>query len=225
MRKYLAFTLLIASPAAFSQTYLQLGMGMIELDHETETVFSDNTRLKPDSGESALQITLGQRYEAFGFEVSYSQYKGDASKEWETYTHIPALPLGITGGLPNEYEEEWNSSLKAQQFSVKGMYFYDLNARLTLKGGLGLTYTDYELNSSHTQSWEEDKVGPDWEYDYLVSHNKTTETAWGGIISLGANYTLIPQIAPNLILGVEAAIAVDDYNTASTLLGNIGWVF
>jgi len=225
MRKHLALTLLLASPVALSQPYIQLGLGMVEMDHDEDFIFSDGTRLKPDSSENMFQLTLGKRYEQLGFEVSYSQYEGEESKEWEAYTNIPALPAGVSGGTPNEYDEDWDSKFKAQQLAVKGVYFHNLNERLTLKGSLGLTYTDYELTASHEQSWEEDKVGPDWEYDYLVSHDKNSETAWGGILSVGVNYVLAPQLAPNLTLGVEASVAADKYNTATALLGNLGWSF
>lgn len=225
MRKHLALTLLLASPVALSQPYIQLGLGMVEMDHDEDFTFSDGTRLKPDSSESMFQLTLGHRFENLGVEISYNQYEGDESKDWETYTAIPALPAGVTGGTPNEYEEDWDSSLKAQQVAVKGVYFHDLNERFTLKGSLGLTYTDYELTASHTQSWEEDKVGPDWEYDYLVDHYKSSDTAWGGIVSVGVNYTPVPQYVPNLTLGVEASVAADKYNTATALLGNLGWSF
>ncbi|WP_028305116.1 AcfA family outer membrane beta-barrel protein [Oceanospirillum maris] len=225
MKKYLPLVLLLTSPTLLAEPYMQLGMGLIELDHDEDVLFSDGTALTPDSQESAFQITVGKRYEKFGVEVSYRRFEGDDSKDVSMYSNLPALPSGVVGGTPNEYEEDWDSSLKAQQLALKGIYFHDLNEQITLKGGLGLTYTDYELKSSHTQSWEEDKAGPDWEYDNVISHDKASDTAWGGIVSLGADYVLMPETAPNLTLGVEGSVAIDEYSTVSALLGNVGWKF
>lgn len=233
MKKNLTFSLLLISPVLLSapqasaDSYIQLGLGTTQINHDDDTVtFSDNTRLKPDSRSSDQNITLGFRADSLGLEVSYRQSGSDAEKEINTKnpSEIPSLPTGVSGGTPNEYEEEWNASLDIKQVAIKGVYFHDLSEKFTLKGGLGLSYTQYERKATYTRSWEEDKVGPDWEYDQ-IDRDKNTNSAVGGIASLGVNYTPAPQSLPNLMIGVEALATSDKYSTSQSLYGTLGWVF
>lgn len=233
MKKNLALPLLLVSPMllstpqAMANTYIQFGLGTTQINKDDDTVtFKDNTRLTPGSSSSDQRFTLGYRDESLGVEVSYRQTGTDAEKEIQARSpgEIPALPSGISGGTPNEYEEEWETDLKTQQLAVKGVYFQDLSKQFTLKAGLGLTYTEYEQKSSHTQSWEEDRVGPDWEYD-RVNRSKSSDSAVGGIASIAVDYTPAPDSLPNLKVGLEAAATSDKYSTSQSLYGTLGWVF
>ncbi|WP_417595332.1 AcfA family outer membrane beta-barrel protein [Oceanospirillum sp.] len=225
MKKYLPLALLAISPLSQADAYLQLGLGTVEMDHDEAVVFSDSTRLKPDSNDSSQQITLGYRFESFGIEISHRNMEGTEDHEFSTLTAIPSLPSGVTGGTPNEYEEDKDATFDASQVAIKGVYYWDLDQQWLLKSGLGLTYTDYEMRASYVRSWEEDKPGEDWEYDQVVSQSKETDTAWGGIASIGVHYTPLPDSVPGLNLGVEASVATDKYNTASALYGTLGWRF
>lgn len=229
MKKYLALPLFAISPVLFAQPYINVGAGITEFDHDEDVTFTDGTHLKPDGSDGSMQISIGQRFNNnFGVELSYRNIKGSADKDFETNNaaEIPNLPNGVTGGNPNEFDEDWDSSLKAKQFALKGMYFNDLNERLTFKAGAGLTYTDYSFKYSHEQSWEEDiPNAPDWEYDLLVESGKRSEDAFGGIISAGLDYVIAPTLSKNLTVGVEASYSMDKYSKVSAAYANLGWKF
>lgn len=226
MKKYLPFALLLASPTLLAQPYISLGLGTAELDHDEDVIFSDNTKLTPDSNEGAFQLTLGKRFERFGVEVSYRRFEGEDSRGLDGFVTDPA---GRPAGYPTgnyEHEQDWDAKLKAQQFAVRGVYFHDLSDRLTLKAGAGVTYTDYELSSSWSEEYELDVLnGPDYEYGSTLESSKTSDDAWGGLVSVGVDYAVLPQLAPNLTLGLEASVAADKYSTTSALYANLGWKF
>lgn len=229
MKKLLPIALALVSPGLMAQTYVNIGLGTLEFDHEEDVRFSDGTELTPDSSNGAYQITLGQRYDQFGVELSYRAFEGEDSSGREINgTATPGLPSGVPAfsAAPNEYEEDHDASLEAAQIAVVGRYFYDLNPRLTLTAGAGVTYTDYELSYSHTESWELDiNNGPDEEYDLRVEGGSTSYDAWGGIASLGVAYQLAPQALPNLTLGADVSVAVDKYSTITAAFVNLGWNF
>lgn len=227
MKKYLPLALAIVSPSLLAQPYLQLGLGVAELDHDEDVRFADGTELTPDSSESAYQITLGQRFNQFGVELSYRAFEGEDSTgtELNAPATLPTPPVSL-GFTPNEYEEDYDASLEAKQFALQGRYFYDLNPRLILSAGAGVTYTDYELSYSHTESWELDIEGsPDREYDRRIEGGSASEQAWGGIASLGVAYQLAPQALPSLTLGADVSVAVDKYSSTTAALVNLGWNF
>lgn len=229
MKKYLVLPLFAISPVLFAQPYVNIGTGITNFDHDEAVTFNDGTKLNPDSSDGSMQFTIGQRFNNnFGVELSYRNFKGSDDKGFETKNaaEIPNLPAGVTGGTPNEFDEDWDSSLKANQFALKGVYFNDLNDRLTFKAAAGLTYTDYSLKYSHEQSWEEDiPNAPDWEYDLLVESGKQSEDAFGGIVSAGLDYVIAPNLSKNLTVGVEASYSKDKYSDVSAAYANLGWKF
>ena len=207
MKKYAFLLIAATSTATIAAPYVGLEYGVTNMSHDYSTTFSqDNVTLTPDDSSSAFGGFVGYRFNDFGLELGYKTFESDDSRsEYK----------GIVGQEHNE--REWDADLDASQFIFKPVYFYNINDKLQLKTGLGLTYTQYKYNSSSQDEYE-NVLNDDIERTVgRLGGESQKDDVWGGIASVGLEYMVIP----NLALGASASYQVDSVaNSTSFMLSS-----
>ncbi|WP_394135195.1 AcfA family outer membrane beta-barrel protein [Aliivibrio fischeri] len=211
MKKYL-FLLMAAtsSTATIAAPYVGLEYGLTNMSHDYSTTFSnDNVSLTPDDSSSAFGGFVGYRFNEFGLELGYKKFESDDSQSKVlSYVH------------PVKTEREWDADLDATQITLKPVYFYNINEKLQLKTGLGLTYTQYKYNSSAYTETENDVTDQETISNYVTGDSKS-ESVFGGIASVGIEYMVIP----NLALGASASYQVDSVANSTSFMLSSAYYF
>ncbi|USE37390.1 AcfA family outer membrane beta-barrel protein [Endozoicomonas sp. SCSIO W0465] len=190
MKQLIALPLLLASISAVAGPYFNAGYGVGVLSHDKEVVFNDGTHLALDNSDLIFAVGPGYRFDNnFGLEVSYSQFDQDNSK---------SQYLGVDSLMRRE--KEWEANMKARQVAIKPAYFFDLSDSFTLKGTLGLTYTEYKTSGvSYIEN--ESILDDDREFNQHVGTiPEQKNSAVGVIVGLAAEY----QLYKGLHIGAEA---------------------
>lgn len=205
---------LMLSPSVFAAPYVGLEYGVTSIDSNYTTHFTgDAVSLNPNETNDSFGGFIGYRFNSIGFEFGYKQYDADDSRSQHK---------GFSGTFPNtiEQEREWNADLYAKQLTFKPVYFYNVNERLQLKTGLGLTYTQYEYKSSSHDEFEH--MMNDMEYN--VSRNGgevRKDNVFGAMASIGIEYKVIQ----NLAIGASASYQLDSIASASSFMLTSAYYF
>ena len=211
MKKYAFLLIAATSTATIAAPYVGLEYGVTNMSHDYSTTFSqDNVTLTPDDSSSAFGGFVGYRFNDFGLELGYKTFESDDSRsEYK----------GIVGQEHNE--REWDADLDASQFIFKPVYFYNINDKLQLKTGLGLTYTQYKYNSSSQDEYE-NVLNDDIERTVgRLGGESQKDDVWGGIASVGLEYMVIP----NLALGASASYQVDSVANSTSFMLSSAYYF
>ena len=199
------------STTVLAAPYVGLEYGVTNMNHDYSTTFSqDNVTLTPDDSSSAFGGFVGYRFNDFGLELGYKKFESDNSRsEYK----------GIVG--QEHHEREWDADLDASQFTFKPVYFYNINEKLQLKTGLGLTYTQYKYNSSSQDEFE-NVLNDDIERTVgRPGGESKKDDVWGGIASVGLEYMVIP----NLALGASASYQVDSVANSTSFMLSSAYYF
>ncbi|WP_063655495.1 AcfA family outer membrane beta-barrel protein [Aliivibrio fischeri] len=211
MKKYLFLLMAATSTATIAAPYVGLEYGLTNMSHDYSTTFSnDNVSLTPDDSSSAFGGFVGYRFNEFGLEFGYKKFESDDSRSQMLVSDKP----GYTK------EREWDADLDATQFTFKPVYFYNINEKVQLKTGLGLTYTQYKLDSSANTEYENDLTDHEFTQDYVAGDSKS-ESVFGGIASVGIEYMVIP----NLALGASASYQVDSVANSTSFMLSSAYYF
>ncbi|MDD9154906.1 AcfA family outer membrane beta-barrel protein [Aliivibrio sp. S4TY2] len=213
MKKYVFLLMTATSTATVAAPYVGLEYGVTNMSHDYSTTFSqDKVTLTPDDSSSAFGGFVGYRFNDFGLELGYKKFESDGSRS----QMLVSDKAGYTK------EREWDADLDATQFTFKPVYFYHINEKLQLKTGLGLTITKYNFDSSAYTEYENDLT--DHEYvekgSYTPGASKS-ETALGGIASVGIEYMVIP----NLALGASASYQADSVANSTSFMLSSAYYF
>ncbi|WP_063659422.1 AcfA family outer membrane beta-barrel protein [Aliivibrio fischeri] len=211
MKKYLFLLMAATSTATIAAPYVGLEYGLTNMSHDYSTTFSnDNVSLTPDDSSSAFGGFVGYRFNEFGLEFGYKKFESDDSRSQMLVSDKP----GYTK------EREWDADLDATQFTFKPVYFYNINEKVQLKTGLGLTYTQYKFDSSANTEYENDLTDHEFTQDYVAGDSKS-ESVFGGIASVGIEYMVIP----NLALGASASYQVDSVANSTSFMLSSAYYF
>ncbi|OCH34088.1 AcfA family outer membrane beta-barrel protein [Aliivibrio fischeri] len=211
MKKYLFLLMAATSTATIAAPYVGLEYGLTNMSHDYSTTFSnDNVSLTPDDSSSAFGGFVGYRFNEFGLELGYKKFESDDSRSQMLVSDKP----GYTK------EREWDADLDATQFTFKPVYFYNINDKVQLKTGLGLTYTQYKFDSSANTEYENDLTDHEYTTDYVAGDSKS-ESVFGGIASVGIEYMVIP----NLALGASASYQVDSIANSTSFMLSSAYYF
>ncbi|MUK71137.1 AcfA family outer membrane beta-barrel protein [Aliivibrio fischeri] len=211
MKKYLFLLMAATSTATIAAPYVGLEYGLTNMSHDYSTTFSnDNVSLTPDDSSSAFGGFVGYRFNEFGLELGYKKFESDDSRSQMLVSDKP----GYTK------EREWDADLDATQFTFKPVYFYNINDKVQLKTGLGLTYTQYKFDSSANTEYENDLTDHEFTQDYVAGDSKS-ESVFGGIVSVGIEYMVIP----NLALGASASYQVDSVANSTSFMLSSAYYF
>ncbi|MUK75494.1 AcfA family outer membrane beta-barrel protein [Aliivibrio fischeri] len=211
MKKYLFLLMAATSTATIAAPYVGLEYGLTNMSHDYSTTFSnDNVSLTPDDSSSAFGGFVGYRFNEFGLELGYKKFESDDSRSQMLVSDKP----GYTK------EREWDADLDATQFTFKPVYFYNINDKVQLKTGLGLTYTQYKFDSSANTEYENDLTDHEFTQDYVAGDSKS-ESVFGGIASVGIEYMVIP----NLALGASASYQVDSVANSTSFMLSSAYYF
>ena len=197
------------STTAFAAPYVGLEYGVTNMSHDYSTTFSDNVKLTPDDSDSAFGGFVGYRVNDFGFEVGYKKFESDDSRS-QMLSYVP----------PVETDREWDADLGATQLTFKPVYFYNIDDRLQLKTGLGVTYTQYKYNASRYTEVENNLTDQESISDYEHGASKS-EGAFGAIASVGIEYIVIQ----NLALGASASYQVDSIANSMSFMFSSAYYF
>lgn len=212
MKKYVFLLMAATSTATVAAPYVGLEYGVTNMSHDYSSTFSqDNVTLTPEDSSSAFGGFVGYRLNDFGLELGYKKFESDDSRS-KFLSYV----------FPVKTEREWDADLDASQFTFKPVYFYNINERLQLKTGLGLTVTKYNFDSSAYTESENDLT--DMEIivpgSYVLGASKS-ETALGGIASVGLEYMVIP----NLALGASASYQADSVANSTSFMLSSAYYF
>ncbi|GGK34642.1 MULTISPECIES: AcfA family outer membrane beta-barrel protein [Aliivibrio] len=211
MKKYLFLLMAATSTATIAAPYVGLEYGLTNMSHDYSTTFSnDNVSLTPDDSSSAFGGFVGYRFNEFGLELGYKKFESDDSRS----QMLKSDKVGYTK------EREWDADLDATQFTFKPVYFYNINDKVQLKTGLGLTYTQYKFDSSANTEYENDLTDHEYTTDYVAGDSKS-ESVFGGIASVGIEYMVIP----NLALGASASYQVDSIANSTSFMLSSAYYF
>ncbi|MFA1561124.1 AcfA family outer membrane beta-barrel protein [Aliivibrio fischeri] len=211
MKKYLFLLMAATSTATIAAPYVGLEYGLTNMSHDYSTTFSnDNVSLTPDDSSSAFGGFVGYRFNEFGLELGYKKFESDDSRS----QMLKSDKVGYTK------EREWDADLDATQFTFKPVYFYNINDKVQLKTGLGLTYTQYKFDSSANTEYENDLTDHEFTQDYVAGDSKS-ESVFGGIASVGIEYMVIP----NLALGASASYQVDSIANSTSFMLSSAYYF
>ncbi|MUL02179.1 AcfA family outer membrane beta-barrel protein [Aliivibrio fischeri] len=211
MKKYLFLLMAATSTATIAAPYVGLEYGLTNMSHDYSTTFSnDNVSLTPDDSSSAFGGFVGYRFNEFGLDFGYKKFESDDSRSQMLVSDKP----GYTK------EREWDADLDATQFTFKPVYFYNINEKVQLKTGLGLTYTQYKFDSSANTEYENDLTDHEFTQDYVAGDSKS-ESVFGGIASVGIEYMVIP----NLALGASASYQVDSIANSTSFMLSSAYYF
>ena len=211
MKKYLFLLMAATSTATIAAPYVGLEYGLTNMSHDYSTTFSnDNVSLTPDDSSSAFGGFVGYRFNEFGIELGYKKFESDDSRSQMLVSDKPSYTK----------EHEWDADLDATQFTFKPVYFYNINDKVQLKTGLGLTYTQYKFDSSANTEYENDLTDHEFTQDYVAGDSKS-ESVFGGIASVGIEYMVIP----NLALGASASYQVDSVANSTSFMLSSAYYF
>ncbi|EHN70423.1 AcfA family outer membrane beta-barrel protein [Aliivibrio fischeri] len=211
MKKYLFLLMAATSTTTIAAPYVGLEYGLTNMSHDYSTTFSnDNVSLTPDDSSSAFGGFVGYRFNEFGLELGYKKFESDDSRS----QMLKSDKVGYTK------EREWDADLDATQFTFKPVYFYNINDKVQLKTGLGLTYTQYKFDSSANTEYENDLTDHEFTQDYVAGDSKS-ESVFGGIASVGIEYMVIP----NLALGASASYQVDSVANSTSFMLSSAYYF
>lgn len=214
---FLALPFLCTSLAVSAQSYITIGYGAASISHDEKVVFGGTTAqtLIPEDVDPVWNFAVGFRDNDAGLELGYSQFNANAS----TAQFIDG-PTAGNGFL--QTTDNWMADLKAKQFFLKPIRFYDLNENFTLKLGIGLTYTKYDITGSSQRNIK-DPIGntTSGPLPGAIDPSARTEDTFGGVASIGFDYVAWKALS----LGLEANISYDNIATTTQFLGTIAFRF
>lgn len=207
------FVIALLSPSVFAAPYIGLEYGITSLDSEYTTNFpADSVSLNPNEASDSFGGFIGYRFDSLGFELGYKQYDADDSR---SINILPSSEPGFT------QEREWDASVTAKQLTFKPVYFYNVNEKLQLKTGLGLTYTQYKYNSSSHDEFEL-ILNDDVEHNVARDGGEVrSDNVFGAVASVGLEY----EVIQNLAIGVSASYQLDSMASTSSFMVNSSYYF
>lgn len=211
MKKYVFLLMTATSTATVAAPYVGLEYGVTNMSHDYSSTFSqDNVTLTPDDSSSAFGGFVGYRFNDFGLELGYKKFESDDSRS----------QMLVSDKVDYTKEREWDADLDATQVTLKPVYFYNINEKLQLKTGLGLTYTQYKFDSSANTEYENGLTDHEYTQDNTAGNSKS-ESVFGGIASVGIEYMVIP----NLALGASASYQVDSVANSTSFMLSSAYYF
>jgi accessory colonization factor AcfA len=168
-----AASLLLASSATFAGPYLGLGVqsGQVRIeDSDLRDPVIDGQAIDSDSKwSSSARLLAGYRFsENWALEFTFGR---------------AVIEDGIETRIDASRQEEWESEIKANQFSLAPVYSHRLGQATTLRFTAGLLFGDYDLQQLHAFDVDD---AP----DVTVSRVRSSESTAGGLVGLGLTYQL-----------------------------------
>ena len=208
MKKLLLALLATSSFCAIAEPYvgLEYGFGTSNHDFQPRVGSAPNTRtLDPDMEDGIFTGFVGYNFtNKLGIELGYSQF--DLSDDQSSGERIVEQTIE---------EDKWNADIKTKSVFVVGTYTHQLADKLIAKAKGGLIYTHYDATSgSFTE--RETLTDVDLPATNIMAGPAEKTDKIGGIIALGAEYFVIPQVS----IGANVKYQFDSFaQTASANLG------
>lgn len=209
MKKLLLPLLMTSSFSAYASPYIGLEYGIGNTSHNVEAHFpKDSTVLKPELEQGIFSGFVGYSFnDNWAIELGYSQYDLDSGRSQYLGTETVEVQQYIT-------EMEWDASIKAKQFSLAPVYNYTLNDKWIAKFKAGVTYTEYQAQSSKHKDFEL-VTNDDVEFSQPIYNQVTKSNEVGAMFSVGVEY----EVLPNLAIGSNVKYQLDNY--ADTVSFNV----
>ncbi len=196
---------------AAAKSYVNLGYGVSMSKSAEEVTFTNTTSssieqiVKPRESDDSFNVTIGiDSGPNTAIEFSYSSFRS----ETELDTFHPN-----TDASQNEIRS-YSANLSRNQFSITPVYYKSVNNKMTVKGGLGLAYTQYEF-TGHA----ENQIGASQEFPLMDVKASTRSTDKYGLIGVvGFDYSLLDGIT----VGAQANLTYDKLATNSALYATLG---
>lgn len=199
-----------ASFSVFAKSYLNLGYGVSVPSTDQQLVFTgiEEVYISPDTSDSVWSITLGYGMgNNTSIEMAYSQFNGDTELE---------KPATVSGSVVTTYDYQVN--MKAEQFSITPVYHTNFGKKISIKGGMGVTYTHYEFSGSTSRELNGNDAGP---IPGAIVPSPQSDKKWGVNATVGADYLLLQ----GLTIGVQANYSYDNVASHKSVLGTVGFRF
>lgn len=209
MKKTVLLSLLAGvSFSAISAPYAGLEYGLGTTNHQSHSQFQSypNIKLDPSNDEGIFTGFLGYTITPqWAIELGYSQF--DLDDDHSQY-------IGYNSATNMKTEEEWNAHIKGKQFILSPVYTYAISNKWSAKFKAGITYTQYNISSSHYL--ENENEISDVETIIPKKSYSRSSNELGGIFTVGSEYEIYPQFA----VSINAKYQFDSF--AQTASFNVG---
>ena len=203
--------LLLGAFGAQAKSYVTVGYGVASPTHSHSANFTDASnaivqQVTPNTSDTIWGLTVGfSTANNAAVELSYSNFRSDI--EHET---LGTPPAGSTFPTTHSFD----ANFIAHQIAITPVYFTTINQNIRAKAGVGLSYTEYEINGHNEQELGEINLGP---IPGVRNPNIQTNKEFGLIGILGADYSVLDGVS----LGVQGSYSYDKYAQNAALLGTL----
>lgn len=165
--------LLLVSAATWAGPYVglgyQAGLARAE-DKDLRDPVVDGQAIESDNeGNGSPRLLAGYQFnDNWALEFSFSR---------------PGIEDSLETRIDANQDEEWESEIQGNHFTLAPVYLRPLGERATLRFSAGVVYGDYTLRQLHA-------IDVDDAPDITVSRTKTSDTAFGGLVGVGAAFHL-----------------------------------
>ena len=213
MKKTLSTLLIACSFSATAAPYVGLEYGVGSASHDATNTFSkEGVHLDPSLEDGILGGFVGYAFnDNWALELGYNQFELSDG-------HSSYLGQKNINGQNYHHEMDWDASVDAKQVTLAPVYTFAFNDQWRAKVKAGLTYTQYDANQSKTEEFEL-VTNDDIEMDNHLAHAAQSQNEIGGMVSVGAEYAVLPQ----LTVGANVKYQADSY--ASMASFNIGTTY
>ncbi len=205
----------LISFGAAAKSYVNLGYGVSSSQNDHAVTFTNTgtsvveQSVKPRESDDSFNVTIGiDSGPNTAVELSFTNYR--SSTDQSTYN--------IDGTNPGNTEiRTYEAQMTRNQFSITPVYYKPINNKMTVKGGLGLVYTQYEFSG-----FAEYQIGANEEIPLLdVRASNHTSDEYGLIGVAGFDYALMEGIT----VGSQAHFTYDKIATNSAIYATLGFRF
>ncbi|MGF1686122.1 AcfA family outer membrane beta-barrel protein [Photobacterium japonica] len=212
MKKTLITLLLATSFSATAAPYAGLEYGIGSASHDANNTFSaQGVNLQPSLDDGVLGGFIGYAFnDAWALELGYSQFElSDGRSDY--------LGQKTLDGQAYHHEMDWDASVKAKQISLAPVFTYTFNDQWRAKVKAGLTYTQYDASQSQSEEFELIS-NDDIEKENQLAHAAQSHNEIGGLVSIGAEYAVMPQltIGANVKYQADSYVSMTSFNVATT---------
>ncbi len=180
--------MLLISTSSVAAPYIGAEFGAGTIGSSVSTIYtSDSGKHDQYDKNEIFGVFTGykfdsERVDSFGLELGYRNY---SSKDFA---------LNGNG----------ETKMDASQFSLKPVYFYNINEKITLKSSVGLTHTHYKFKAS-----------------YLNASETRNENVYGAIVGIGADAVVTEEFT----IGAQLAYQIDEVAHTTTITINSAYHF